>query len=227
MRWKNGFLLSIKEHWCALLIWTIISLVSQNIYLQFPVNNDSGAAFNLLTSVLPMTLYLFPLPIGGIFEVFMWLLAHVSDPFPLTLGLPTLFASLSWYRSENPKSILDTLLHLVLPALCIALFCLSPVGSHAKCYSLFWLVPIALYFLPVKGIALTTSRAIKSSFIAHAVGSVFWVYLVPMTHADWNALIPIVALERCVMSVLGAVIALTMEKIFHSLTSGRKENTSY
>ncbi len=39
-------------------------------------------------------------------------------------------------------------------------------------------------------------HALASTFIAHAVGSVIWLYTVPMVASAWLALIPIVACER-------------------------------
>jgi hypothetical protein len=49
-------------------------------------------------------------------------------------------------------------------------------------------------------------QALGSTFIAHAVGSVIWLYTVPMTAAMWMGLMPIVLFERIAFA-LGMVIA--------------------
>lgn len=40
------------------------------------------------------------------------------------------------------------------------------------------------------------SRALSASFIAHAVGSVIWLYGGNITVQEWTALMPIVMIER-------------------------------
>ena len=82
---------------------------------------------------------------------------------------------------------------LLIPILCMAFFLVHPVGSAAWLYSLYWLIPIALYFLDSDHIFLT---ALGSTFTAHAVGSVIWLYTVPMDAGAWLALIPVVLIER-------------------------------
>jgi len=52
--------------------------------------------------------------------------------------------------------------------------------------------------IPFKSIFL---HSLTSTLIAHAVGSVIWIYTTPMTPAFWYALIPIVAVERLVMAI--------------------------
>jgi len=90
-------------------------------------------------------------------------------------------------------------IRLVLPVLCIALFLCNPVGLQAFAYSLFWLIPIVIYFLDKKNIFLD---ALAATFIAHAVGSVIFLYTVSLPAVAWNALIPIVALERLAIASL-------------------------
>jgi hypothetical protein len=114
----------------------------------------------------------------------------------LALCIPGYFASLYWTTQH-------ALIRLVLPLACMGLFVAHPVGGQAFFYSLYWLIPVALYFVPKKSLFLT---ALGSTFIAHAVGSVIWCYTVPMTVSMWAALMPIVALER-VLFALGMVVA--------------------
>ena len=69
--------------------------------------------------------------------------------------------------------------------------------------------------------------ALASTFIAHAVGSVIWLYTVPMTAAAWIALIPLVACER-MLYASGIVIGHTMIASFVSMREySRKSNRNH
>jgi len=78
-------------------------------------------------------------------------------------------ASLYW--STRHYSI-----RLLLPIVCMGLFIIHPVGAQAFAYSLYWLIPVVLFFVPQRFLFL---QALGSTFIAHAVGSVIWLYTVP------------------------------------------------
>ena len=69
-------------------------------------------------------------------------------------------------------------------------------------YTLYWFIPIAISLMASKHPFL---RALRGTFIAHAVGSVIWIYTVPMAAEQWLALIPVVALERSTFA-LGATL---------------------
>jgi len=104
----------------------------------------------------------------------------------LAFFLPGLFSA--FYFSYN-----NIVTRLFVPIVCMVLFLMHPVGRIAFGYSLFWMIPICLYFIRSKHMVLD---ALASSFIAHAVGSVIWIYTVPMKISHWYALIPQVLLER-------------------------------
>jgi len=114
----------------------------------------------------------------------------------LAFHVPGLVASLYWSTSH-------WLIRLVVPAVCIVLFGLHPVGFAALPYAFYWLIPITLYFVSHKNLF---TRALGSTLTAHAVGSVIWLYTMPMTPATWLALIPVVAIER-VLFASGMVLA--------------------
>lgn len=95
------------------------------------------------------------------------------------------------------------IVRLLLPLACMAAFIAHPVGGAAWVYSLYWLIPIALYVMRKKSLFLT---ALGSTFTAHAVGSVIWLYANPMTAGAWLALIPVVLVERLVFAS-GMVVA--------------------
>lgn len=122
----------------------------------------------------------------------------------LALCIPGFCASLYW-------SAKNQFIRLLLPLACMVLFVAHPAGGQAFVYSLYWLIPVVLYFVPQRSLFLT---ALGSTFVAHAVGSVIWCYTVPMTPQMWIALMPIVALERTLFA-LGMVVAhKTMSMIF-------------
>jgi hypothetical protein len=110
---------------------------------------------------------------------------------------PLLFASFA-YRTRHWFT------SIFLPALCMLLFVSDAVGSVAWCYSLYWVIPMILYF--VKNSLLT--RALGASFVAHSVGSVIWLYTGNISAEIWIGLIPIVVCERLLMTA--GMLALDM-----------------
>jgi len=105
-------------------------------------------------------------------------------------------------------------IRLFIPMLCMALFLFHPVGGVAWAYALYWLIPIGLYFFNSNHPFLT---ALGSTFTAHAVGSVIWLYTVPMDAFAWQALIPAVLIERLLfaggMVVMHKAISWAVSKI--------------
>jgi hypothetical protein len=100
--------------------------------------------------------------------------------------LPGLCAAGSWAR-KGP------LFRLLVPLVCIVLFVAHPTGFAAAPYSLYWLIPVGIYFLDSKSIFL---QSLSSTFVAHAVGSILWLYSFDMSAQMWLGLIPLVAVER-------------------------------
>ena len=101
---------------------------------------------------------------------------------------------------------------LCLPAVCMFLFVMHDVGSVAWMYSLYWLIPMALYFVKNSMI----SRALSASFVAHAVGSVIWLYTKDIAAPVWIALIPVVACERLLIAagILGCDILIARARVW-------------
>lgn len=139
----------------------------------------------------------------GIFgaRLFMRLLFSQLCPLAcLVHYLPGLAASLYWSSTR-------VIIRLALPLLCMILFIMHPVGMHAIPYACYWLIPIGLYFVRRKTVFL---EALGSTFVAHAVGSVIWLYTVPMTAQMWWALIPVVAVERLLFACSMVVMYYTL-----------------
>lgn len=108
--------------------------------------------------------------------------------------VPTLIGSLYFKAQIQGGTALARLLCFLAPLACMALFVSTPVGSQAWVYSAYWLIPAALALVPHKNLFLT---ALGSTFMTHAVGSVIFIYLTPMTASYWVALMPVVLFERC------------------------------
>jgi hypothetical protein len=103
---------------------------------------------------------------------------------------PMMFAAYYFYR--NGARGFGDKLGLIVPVAAMAAFWLHPVGQQAWVYALYWLIPVAMKFLPERLVL----RSLGSTFTAHAVGSVLFLYTIPTAPALWLALIPVVALER-------------------------------
>lgn len=126
--------------------------------------------------------------VGCLFYAFKLIIksgSFCSNPMLLfALQLPLVCAAVAWNRNW-----------FMALASCsaIILFNLQLVSASALCYSLLWLIPLAIS-MSRKNTFLT---ALGSTFTAHAVGSVAWAYFGPAMGASvWLGLIPVVLFER-------------------------------
>ena len=129
--------------------------------------------------------------------------------FPsITFGIPTIVACACW-RWEG------VFLNIIVPLGCLMVFVLHPSVGYGFWFGFYWLIPVLLHVMQLTKIINRSIfiTAIKSTLVAHAVGSVMWCYFVPMTPERWLALIPIVAVERLVFAS-GMVIAHRILKSF-------------
>lgn len=108
-----------------------------------------------------------------------------------TYFIPTAFGSL-YITSQN------RLLKAFIPTLCIFLFVIHPIGSQSWVYSLYWLLPISLAFMPERSFFL---KALGATFTQHAVGSVIWLYTRAIPAPVWNGLISVVWAERLLFAL--------------------------
>jgi len=87
---------------------------------------------------------------------------------------------------------------LLIPLLSILAFNLHPIGRTVWFYSLYWLIPLALW--PFRKRFLF-ARALGSTFTAHAVGGAAWIWAFNLPAPVWISLIPTVALERAIFAL--------------------------
>jgi len=107
-----------------------------------------------------------------------------------TYGIPSFFAALYW-------STPSFWTRFAVPVICMLLFYFHPVGGEAFAYTLYWLIPMAFYVFRLDNLIF---NALGSTFVQHAVGSVIWLYTVPMSAQAWLSLIPVVARERLLIA---------------------------
>ncbi len=169
--------------------------------------------FSLVSVLLPLS-GLWGVAGVGVMTIGRILLTLLMSGGPLSglvYYIPTLCASTYWAFSSR-------LYPVVVFLACIALFIAHPVGSLAAPYALYWLIPVLFAFLPR---TIIFARALTSTFLAHAVGSVIFLYWGPIsTPADWMALIPVVAFERF-------IFALGMTASYYYVVSARTVLTSF
>ena len=73
---------------------------------------------------------------------------------------------------------------------------------QAPLYAALWIIPVLAAFFHRDNLWIT---ALGNTFTAHAVGSVIWLYTIPMSAVAWYALIPQVLVER-ILFASGMVI---------------------
>jgi hypothetical protein len=117
--------------------------------------------------------------------------------------IPLLGAACSY---SKPNIIIS----VMFPLVCMFLFIIHPVGFLAWPYATYWLIPVILFLSKKENLF---SRALASVFVAHAIGSVIWIYTHDMSATTWLALIPVVAYERIVMASTITVFELCIQKV--------------
>lgn len=189
-------------------ITAIISFCFATILAFLPFNYIIGskfAWFSCVTFVAPALGYQYSLVYVILLIFTKYLCSKTILLFFVLHKLPLMFATLSLQKRHFLTSI-------ALPIFAMLLFCLHPVGSQAFAYSWYWFIPMLLYRYTQDSLY---SRALSASFIAHAVGSVIWLYKGNIAAPVWVALIPIVAIER--LLIAAAMIACV--HIFKAIAS--------
>ena len=191
------------QHFFNTLAYWVALKLSSFIKLSYIVGSSAAffSATNILYSLGGCFLGTSGTCLWFVFSFFIRLLAGMPLYFHLIHGIPGFCAAL--YMATP-----HILIRLILPLACMILFIVHPVGFYAAPYAFYWLIPIALYFVKQKQKSLFTD-ALGASFVSHAVGSVFWLYLVPMPVTYWWLLIPVVAIERLSFAT-GAVLLYSL-----------------
>ncbi len=172
----------------------------------------SGCSFTLLSCITPLiSLYLLQRRSAALFVLLKTLGYAAGLSLAPTLGLPTVAAAMS-YRSVNQGRDGQSLFAVGLPLMAVFLFALHPVGGQALAYTAFWLIPPALFAAMSLNLRIPRllAAAVVSTFVAHAVGSVMWLYTMPTTPTLWLVLISVVAVERLLLAVIVSAVGVVM-----------------
>lgn len=167
------------------------------IALSIPFTNiigDSQAKFSLFDFFAPAS----GMFIGSIWgalavtvvKVTSWLVNGGGSIDIFTIARFISLACAAFYFGSKRKS------PALIAVVCMIAFWLHPVGQQAWFYALYWLLPLIAAF---KKDSLLL-RSLGSTFTAHAVGSVGFLYAIPTTPELWIMLIPIVFMERMLMT---------------------------
>jgi hypothetical protein len=134
-----------------------------------------------------------------------------ASPFLFLLHrLPLFFATIALKKSAAA-------IFVGVPLGAMLLFCAHPVGSQVFYYSWYWFIPMIIYFFVQDSLI---SRALAASFIAHAVGSVVWLYTGHIPAEIWTALMPLVIVERLLIA-FGMVGFIALFKLINSFCESK------
>lgn len=134
-------------------------------------------------------------PVAGIFSVLVveltnFLLAGKAfDLVNLVRLFPMAFAAF-YFGSKARSSAFVAIIAMLL-------FWLHPIGSQAWFYALYWLIPLAATFYKQNILV----RSLGTTFTAHSVGSVVFLYAFNLPAEVWVGLIPVVAVERLLFAL--------------------------
>ncbi len=178
----------------GVLLCALVTFVACCFFKVSPIIGSRCSFFSLTDALTPLA------GLGGLWiaalvactrsGMSMWFLQIPLKA--LVYHMPGFFASAAWAYP-------NFLLRVALPIGCMLAFGLHPIGMHAIPYTFYWLIPVAIYLSGRKTIFL---QALATTFIAHAVGSVIWLYVKELPVMVWWSLIPVVAAERLLNALL-------------------------
>jgi len=123
------------------------------------------------------------------------------------LAMPLAALYFAYYKEHKWISLI--------PAAAMLLFVVGPNASTAWYYSLYWLIPVAIAYSDTNNLFL---RSLGSTFTAHAVGSIAFLYAFAPNPALWTALVPVVIVERVIfalgISASYVVVSAVLKQLF-------------
>ncbi|MCK4265571.1 hypothetical protein KAW80_04405 [Candidatus Babeliales bacterium] len=208
----------------TLLIIAIATVVLSKLLKLFTVSYSCGSQsmiFSGVSIIGPFYGFLLSIPAIFVYSLMIpltCLLIKGSLGFSIfsTFGIPTAGAALSLRAASQVNRkfgvvVLDIVMRIVVPVICMTLFLMHPIGYSSFPYSFYWFVPIVFFILNYNKVmhskfGIRFSAALSSTFIAHALGSVIYLYSFDTSALLWLSLIPIVAFERLVIA--GGMVGL-------------------
>ena len=175
-----------KYMYTGLLFSTLLSLIPFNFII-----GSKFSWFSCATMVVPAMSYQYSL-LYVIFYIFTKILcAKAFSCIFLLKKLPLIFSSIA-IRQRNFLS------YVIIPIAAFVLFVLHPVGIQVWYYGWLWMIPLFMYSCTQDNLF---NRAITASCIAHAIGSVIWLYTALISVEQWQALMFIVPIERFFIAI--------------------------
>lgn len=180
--------------WFSSCLCTILLKISSLYKISFIIGS-SFAFFTFAPMIVPVagmlggitaSLILFSI---GIVSRYFWFSSWSLHL--LAYHVPGLFSSLYWCKNSWVIRVLPVIA-------CMIAFIAHPEGAQAALYALLWFIPLISFYAYPESRFMT---ALGSTFTAHAIGSVIWIYTVPMTADQWLLLIPVALVERCCYAV--------------------------
>ena len=178
---------------CA--IFGFISLlISHSLHLNWIIGSFS-ANFSCIHFILPAFIKHF-----GIFGV---VVLYAKDFLNVSNIIPFLSAKAGMMYSGAIYNRINFFNSVVVPAVCMILFIVHPIGNTVFFYSFYWCIPMVLYAYFRRNLF---AQALISAFVAHALGSLVWLYCYQLAGIYWIAALPVVPFERCLIA-MGIVAA--------------------
>lgn len=206
-----------------LALFSLVSLALFNVKVFYIVGSDSKY-FTVFQFIGPIGGGLFS-PLVGVFSVLLvQFLANINSGIPLDglklvqMFLPMAFAAYYFGAIKNNQK-----LAFVLPVLGMLLFWLNPIGREAWGYPLLWLIPIVAGYFSKNLFA----RSLATTFQAHIVGSVAWLYATSMAAPLWWGLLPIVIFERVLFASGISITYIAFNTVLEAVSALTKTDFSF
>ena len=139
---------------------------------------------------------------SGIYTIMMSLLFHAGYIWTVSaswlgllrnLPLPTCIASAYLLAMQTCSQRNRIIISSILSLCGWTCFMVHPVEYDALLYTSYWIIPIIAAVYANRSPVMIMLGA---TFAAHIAGSCLWLYTIELSSHQWNALIPVVALER-------------------------------
>jgi len=186
----NLNLIKFKLNYPAILLTLSLALLSKFVAFSWVIGSISSF-FSAINVTGPLVVVFAGLP-GGLIYLFFNLLFGIKKTILFTqTGLPSLFAGLYWQADSR-------LIKLLLPIFGMSLFWYQTWGTLAAWYAVLWLIPVLIELFGFNNLF---SKALGATWIAHATGSILWLYFGKITSV-WVNIIPVALVERFCLAIL-------------------------
>lgn len=189
----NLNLSKFKLNYSAKLLGLSLAALSKFVAFSWVIGSVS-TFFSAINVTGPLLVVFGGLPGGLLYLCFNWLVGFkVSWLFAHT-GLPNLVAGLYW--NANSK-----LIKLGLPVLGMGLFWYQTWGTTAAWYATLWFIPVLITCFNFNNLF---TKALGATWMAHATGSVLWLYFGNINASVWVSIMPVALVERFCLAILMA-----------------------